>query len=423
MKPTILPGHVQFAFADVTTLKRYALKVRPNRSATNAPPHRPIGIIRQRYPQPTLIRSLLDRRLMGYADRGGSSGYVGDSWGGFCAAWLASHVGQRIHVNAEISGEITSVLDVDGIPGLAAFASHRGLQNPDFLIGLVADSGDRLLVPVDAKFSVETAKSKQVSAEMATALIQTEGSPVMPLLPEDGKLIDGFFISPDYELTHQMLAGAVGILRTAVHASQVWLLPAGPTGVFDREDVRDLAMDLAAIDRSRREYDQYLATALYYIRCGFSCVGAYSDEARPLLGRRDQEKPDLRTVRQHLEARVVDSYSAWTVVQQWDADAEAIRSIRIAVHQAAEVGIANRDLRKVVEVAAAKLGGPPPSINRVRRELAIWSTEQMVTTFGVIYHPVNELDELLNTLRTRAAELQAAVPEQVREIVTRALAD
>ncbi len=347
---------------------------------------------------------------------------MGDSWGAYCAEWLASQVGQPIHVNAEISGLITSVLDVDGIAGLAAFASHRGLQNPDFLIGLATDSGDQLLVPVDAKFSVETAKSKQVSAEMATSLIETEGSPVLPLLPENGTLVDGFFISPDYELTHQMLAGAVGILRTAVHASQVCLLPANPTGVFNREDVRDLALDLAAVDRSRREYDQYLATALYYLRCGFSCVGAYSDEARPLLGRRDQDKPDARIVRQQLEARMVDAYSAWTVVQQWDADAEVVRTIRVAVHQAAEVGIANRDLRNVVESTAAKFGAAPPSLNRVRRELAIWSTDQMVTTFGVIYHPVEDLEALLETLRNRAMELQSAVPDKVREIVTRAVA-
>ncbi|MDQ2682818.1 MAG: hypothetical protein M3Y37_04765, partial [Chloroflexota bacterium] len=85
---------------------------------------------------------------MGLADRGGSSGYVGDAWGAHCGEWLRSRIGTTIEVNAEIRGSLASVLDVDAIPGLAAFASHAGLQNPDFLITLTVDAEQQMLVPV-----------------------------------------------------------------------------------------------------------------------------------------------------------------------------------------------------------------------------------------------------------------------------------
>lgn len=354
---------------------------------------------------------------MGLADRGGSSGYVGDAWGEYCETWLISNIGQELRVNAEVTGILHSVLDVDGIPGLATFASHRGLQNPDFLIGLETDSCKRLLVPVDAKFSVETAKPKQVSAEMTASLVEAEGSPVAPFVEPGGDLTDGFFLSPDYELTHQVLGGAVGILRTAVHRSQVLLLPSAPDAIYLREDVRALASDLAAIDRSSKEAGRSLATALYYIRCAFACSGAHLDITKPLLGFHDGDRYDLEAVRSALPDRAENVYSAWTVVQQWDADAEAIRAMRIAVHQAAEVGVSNKDLRAMVEAAAASARMVPPSMNRVRRNLAIWSMTEMVDRFGTIHYPVDDLAGLLTALRSAARDLQMNIPDRVRAIV------
>lgn len=354
---------------------------------------------------------------MALADRGGSSGYVGSCWGSACQDWLASHLGAEIQVNEEIAGTLVSVLDVDGIPGLASFASHRSLQNPDFMIGIARSDGEVLTVPVDAKFSVETAKPKQVSIEMATALIEESGSPVAARLETRGELCNGFFLSPDYELTHQVLAGSIGILRVAVKRHQVLLLPAPARSILGRDDVRDLALALAEIDRSRRESETSLLTALYYVRLAFSCSGAHGDVTRPLLGQVHSDESALVATLGALPDRARDAYSAWTVAQQWDFEAEEIRAIRIQVHQAADLPISNKDARSVVEATAKRAGIEPPSLNRVRRELARWSNTQMVARFGTIYEPVENLEGLIGDLRNYARDLAVEVPERIREIV------
>jgi hypothetical protein len=114
---------------------------------------------------------------MTLADRGGASGYVGQTWGAFCGEWLASMVGRQLTVNRGLRGSLSAYADIDAIPGLASFASNRALQNPDFLLTLQTEDGP-ILVAADAKFSIETAKPRQVSAEMLTALLESPGTPV-----------------------------------------------------------------------------------------------------------------------------------------------------------------------------------------------------------------------------------------------------
>jgi hypothetical protein len=241
----------------------------------------------------------------------------------------------------------------------------------------------------------------------------------MPRLVGLGRLVDGFFLGPDYELTHQVLGGTVGILRTSVQRSQVHLLTAPADTLLGDPHVRNLAMALANVDRARQETERALTSALYYVRCAFSCRGAWTDISKPLLGPRNGLFIDSSELLLQLELRAKEAFSAWTLVQQWDAEAEEVRSIRIAVHQAAEVGISNRDLRTLVEQTAARMGmDTVPSLNRVRRELAHWSTAELVERFGVVFFPVQDMSALLTGLRSAARELQADVPARVREIVS-----
>src|SRR4051794_21359800 len=144
-------------------------RVRTYDESNARPGHRPSTGRSKNYPQSTLLRSLLDRRLMTLGDRGGASGYVGSVWGRVCTDWLVNQIGSPFMWGEEHIGTISSVLDVDALPGLASFASSRGLQNPDYLLTVDSDEGV-ILVGADAKFSVETAKPRQVSAEIIAAL-------------------------------------------------------------------------------------------------------------------------------------------------------------------------------------------------------------------------------------------------------------
>ena len=394
----------------------YAIGVSSKRQIDGHAPINDPTSRRHRYPQNSVLRSLFDRRLMGLADRGGASGYVGNAWGEFCRAWLLGKIGQPITVGPDFVGIVESVIDIDAIPGLAAFASSRGLQNPDFLLTLKCDD-DILLVAADAKFSIETAKPRQVSAEILTALLETPGTPVRALVPSLGTGRDGFFITPDFELTHLVLNGTIGILRTAVTRDQAHLLAADPGQLFSSPELHLLMDALAAIDDSSIEWGSDLVTALYYGRCAFACLGCRIDETKPLLGQADVRELDDPAFLAELQRRGSNAFSAWQLVQQWDRDADEIRATRVRVHQVADIGVANRDLRALVEREAERLKQPAPSVSRVRRELAIWTNAQLVHRFGIVHSPVPDLAGFLVELRDAVAELQPQVPNQVRAIV------
>jgi hypothetical protein len=355
---------------------------------------------------------------MGLADRGGSSGYIGSAWGDYCRAWLTQQVGTSLAVGPDVDGTVESVVDIDAIPGLPAFASSRALQNPDFVIALGTSDGS-ILVAADAKFSIETAKPRQVSAEILTALLESPGTPVRAVVPEHGVERDGFFLTPDYELTQLVMNGTTGILRTAVSFDQVLLLDVEPALLFPEAHLRSLIDALALVDEAGVNWESDLVGALYYGRCAFACIGCRIDETKPLLGRTEVREIDDPGLLPELQKRGRVARSAWQLVQRWDQDAEEVRALRIKVHQAADIGIANRDLRSLVEREADRLGRPAPSMNRVRRELALWTNAELASQFGTVFYPVPDIARFLNDLRRAVAELQPRVPEQVAEVVAR----
>ena len=353
---------------------------------------------------------------MGLADRGGSSGFVGQAWGEICRDWLAGMTGNQLDICPNIAGALDSVVNVDAIPGLAAFASSRGLQNPDFMLTLRTSEGP-VLVAADAKFSIETAKPRQVSAEILAALLDTPGTPVRAHVRHQASLREGFFITPDYELTHLVMNGSVGILRTAVGREQVCLLETDPILIFGSPEMQALMDALAAIDGERPGWRSDLVAALYYARCAFASIGCRIDEIKPLLGSSDVREVDDPALLVELLRRGQVAASAWQLVRSWDRDAEEVRAIRIQVRQAADIGVPNRDLRQLVEREAERLGCPAPSVNRVRRDLSVWATGELVRQFGVVCHPVTNLPAFLADLKRATGKLHSQVPGQIRAIV------
>src|SRR5215212_4076765 len=125
-----------------------------------------------RLPGGDLVSALLDREVMGLADRGGASNLVGDRWADIAAAHAASWVGSTrvIAMEDQEPLPIIRVDRLDATPAVAAAASKRGLQNPDLL--LIGQRGnEQVIQAADAKFSVETARSKQVSPEVVLGLL------------------------------------------------------------------------------------------------------------------------------------------------------------------------------------------------------------------------------------------------------------
>src|ERR671912_1258135 len=178
-----------------------------------------------------LVAALFDREVMGFADRGGASNLVGDRWADIAAAHVESWIGteRRLHADDGEPLRIVRVERLDATPAVAAAASKRGLQNPDLL--LIGQRGNQQAIQAaDAKFSVETARSKQVSPEVVQGLLELRNH-VSGLLEGVGDRIQvesGVFLCPDYSLTHLMLRHRRGIGRTNVDRPEGDLSPPPP---------------------------------------------------------------------------------------------------------------------------------------------------------------------------------------------------
>ena len=242
-----------------------------------------------RLPGGDLVAAVLDREVMGLADRGGASNLVGDRWADLCAdhalAW--PNCERPVPDGGDEGLRVERVLRLDATPAVAAAASKRGLQNPDLLL-VGTRGGAPTLQAVDAKFSVETARAKQVSPAVVADLLGLRD--ILPALFGDlGRngqapaVVPGVFLCPDYPLTHLMLRRRHGILRTTVRPEEVVLLPAPADRFFAPVEGASVMPPLAAIDDLPMRLDESLLASLYYFRLARAAVGCWLDATKPLL--------------------------------------------------------------------------------------------------------------------------------------------
>src|SRR5215211_5637558 len=254
----------------------------------------------QQLPGGDLVSALFDREVMGLADRGGASNLIGDRWADIAAAHVTTLIGAelRLHANDQEPLRIVRVERLDATPAVAAAASKRGLQNPDLL--LIGQRGDQQAIQAaDAKFSVETARSKQVSSEVVLGLLELRDH-VPGILSGVGdgiRIESGVFLCPDYPLTHLMLRHRRGIVRTTVHREEVVLVPAAADRFWDGVQGAELIAPLAATDNLPVPPDQDLMAGVYYFRLARAAVGFWLDTTKPLLLHNDLVAVDIDAVR------------------------------------------------------------------------------------------------------------------------------
>ena len=359
---------------------------------------------------------------MSFADRGGASGLVGDRWADVCDVEIQQWVGGL----SDVPGgnrppiEIDRIARLDAVPSIAFSASKRGLQNPDFII-IGRQKGRPVLQAADAKFSVETARSRQVSVEMLDALLVLRNQ-LLPLTGEidpESVIEPGFFMSPDYPMTHQMMRRQRnGIRRATVNDDEVEQLTIGPAEFFEPLEGSALMPVLVSTDALPIPLDSSLLASLYYFRIARALVGSWIDSVKPLLYMGDRIAVDIERVLEETIDRANHCSSAYQLMIEWDADVERFRASRAAVDQVAHVPIANRDLREMVTTLAADLGIEPPSLNQVRRRLGSWFRGEIRDEVGPLDPPVENLPAVLQQLARISATLTPAIPEQIHRIVT-----
>jgi hypothetical protein len=307
---------------------------------------------------------------------------------------------------------------LDATPAVAAAASKRGLQNPDLL--LIGQRGNQQAIQAaDAKFSVETARSKQVSPEVVLGLLELRNH-VSGLLEGVGDRIQvesGVFLCPDYSLTHLMLRHRRGIVRTTVRREEVVLVPAAPDEFWDGVPGAAIMAPLAGTDKLLARPEENLMAGVYYFRLARAAVGFWLDATKPLLLHNDALTVDIRAVREETERRSRDVISAIDLIRRWDADVQTIRNQRAAVDQVAALPIPGRELRTMAANIARTASANPPSANQVRRRLGAWYRGALRDRFGPILPPVADLRSILRQLADAGRDLAPQAERELERIV------
>ena len=379
------------------------------------------GIIRSPLlPGGDIVSALFDREVMGLADRGGASNLIGDRWADIAATHATTWVGSErcLHADDQEPLRIIRVDRLDAMPAVAAAASRRGLQNPDLL--LIGQLGDRQAIQAaDAKFSVETARSKQVSLEVVLGLLELRNSVpgLLEGVSDQVQVESGVFLCPDYPLTHLMLRHRRGIVRTTVRSEEVVLVPAAAERFWDGVAGAEVISPLADIDNLPARPDESLMVGVYYFRLARAAVGFWLDATKPLLVHNDVVTVDIGAVRDETVRRSRTQASAINVIRRWDVDVQQVRNQRAAVDQVAALPISGRELREMTAKIAQSAGADPPSGNQVRRRLGSWYRGALRDRFGPIRPPVAELSSILRQLADAGRDLAPQAERELERIV------
>jgi hypothetical protein len=240
-------------------------------------------------PGGTLLASVYDRTFMQLSDRGGASNAIGDRWAELCAEAMRSEAPHGASMRTGADGMVaTTTVRLDDIAAIARTASANKLQNPDFLMVAEADQG-QVIWSADAKFSVDTARSKQVSSEVVDALLHL-GETVRGLVPgldPEPTIRDGVFLCPDYVLTHRLLRERRGPRRATVRNDEVRFVPVTSSQFLAPLGQGGLRAFFAELDAFPIDTGRSLMLSLYYFRLARAALGCWQDQTAPLLAFRD----------------------------------------------------------------------------------------------------------------------------------------
>ena len=374
----------------------------------------------QHLPGGNFISALLNRQLMSFADRGGASGLIGDRWADHCDRIVQEWTGGLSDVPGGSMPPIVidRVARLDSVPAIARSASKRGLQNPDFII-IGDQSGTPAIQAADAKFSIETARSRQVSPEVLGALLDLRDvlRPATGEIDPDVRIEPGFFLSPDYPMTHYMLRRRNGIKRAAVREDEVEMIAIEAAEFFDPVSGASLMPVMAEVDGLPVSLGESLLAGLYYFRISRAVVGCWLDSVKPMLVMGDRIEVDEEAVLDEAERRARTADSAYQLMRDWDQDVERIRAARAAVDQVTQLPIVNRELRELVTRVSDDLMIDPPSMNQVRRRLGAWFRGEIRDRVGPLYPPIDNLPATLEQLAAISAELAPQLRGEAERIV------
>lgn len=374
------------------------------------------------FPARTLLDSYYDRQVTQLSDRGLASNLIGDRWSDLAAQYLEQWPGTTVSLPDGSTIDVQHVYRLDSTPQIASIASKRKLQNADYIV-VGTRAGRIVQFAIDAKFSIETAKSAQVSAETLSALLEV-GELItahLPGLPHNAEVLDGFFISPDMPLTHYVMGRPRGRMAARVDSDQVFLVPVQPVPFLKTEPGSRLLGPLAVLDGFRDDLKHNMLLAMYYFRLARACYGAYGELTRPIFGQADSCAASDSELEQRTIEIARSARSSWDVVLHWDNQAEQVRAQRETAYGAMAFPLPNRELRDKIVAESELRGVEQPSINSVRKRIGSWYREQFDDRLGTVLPPVDDMTVLLQRIHQAAVEVLPMIEPKVAAIIDEVL--
>jgi hypothetical protein len=362
---------------------------------------------------------MLDRQVMALADRGNASGMIGSLW----ADLAASHAEQLVGASVPIPGNahdhvVERVVRLDDDARIASLASKNGLQNPD-LIFFGAMNGHTTIQAVDAKFSVETARSKQVSVDMMQGLIglgaffdQAVGG-----LDTEASIVPGLFLSPDSAFTRYVIRRGRGIIKLTIGVDEMLLIDVSSAAMFGNVEGCKLMDALFRIDSHHADPMENLLAGVYYFRLARAAIAMWVDQNRPLLAFNDKVDADVAAVESALDRYASSAPNARAAILAWSDNVEHVNRQRAAVDRVAGLPVPGKELREWIQHDAALLGSLPPSMNQVRRRLGAWFRGELRARVGPVFPPQADLPAVLMEIGRESRALSTQLRSRTSEIV------
>ncbi len=377
------------------------------------------NVFSDKLPGGNLISATLDRQLMTWSDRGGASRLFGDCWSDAVTQYLHEQIGKIRHLSDGQEFRLDAVIRLDDDPRIAIQAGRHKLTNPDFVLFGRTPDRSPILQASDSKFSVDTIKPAQVSAEALQALLDVEHGLVRVALEQDlhdhdvaeARVERGIFLSPVGPLTDYFLPRVLTDPRSAVERSHIELIDVGPSELFGELSEASLIGPLAIVDTLPASPRDHLLSAMYYLRVACACTWMWVEERTPLFTLGAPPTIEWDDLKKDVDRRCAAASSAFEVAESWFEAVEEVARNRKSINDMISLPVRVSEIRDMVN--SAGLAEDRRAVKTVRAALDRRYRHRLFDEIGEI--PATP-DQPLPTILQDVASASRALRPEMRKL-------
>jgi hypothetical protein len=362
-------------------------------------------------PGGTLVSAVLDRRLMGWSDRGGASRIFGDVWSDHC--WRYIRNGGELFDDLADSASAT-VIRLDDNPNIAIQAGRHKLPNPDFLIVDRDPAGTIRVRAVDAKFAVDRLRRTQVSPESIQELLELPDSLAKTELESKFSLnesasleyLPGKFLGPSSLINDYFYDQITAGDDPKIPESELLLVTVPPVTLFKTIEEFSLMEEMRAIDRiSAPGSTANLVLDMYYLRLASAARWFANQESQPILTLDDPDPVPVAEVLELARARNDAEVSAFGLIESWSRDIEQSIDRRKQVQDAARLPLRMSEIRTAIKQADPEV--EKKTVRIVRGKLEKQFMKRLVEETGTIpADSIEPFDRILDRVHATSKSLR-----------------